>query len=134
MTLTPEQRAAIYHDNIKKADCGVIALQSVTGLTYAEADELLTAHGYKGGAAAMEGTPRGTIEKSLRSIGYGVQTVAVEEGSTPSIFWMERHPGRFLLYTPGHVSTIVDGRPYNAGIGGSPLESVVKITPPKEDD
>lgn len=131
--LDPKAKAAIYHENIEAADCGVIALQSVTGLPYDDAAALLTAHGYGGGADLGTGTPRGAIEAALTGLGYSVERIEPEYNSTPSTFWMERRSGRFLLYTDSHVSAIVNGNPYNAGVGGKPLLAITKVNS-KEDD
>lgn len=128
--LTPQQRSEIFHDNTKRADCTVIALQSITGMSYQTAEKEALAHGYGGGDEGGKGMKRGNLEDVLRSLGYKTERI-LEQGDTPATFAMDHPHGKYLLYTWGHVGALVDGdllNFHNAWNGR--LEMATKVTAP----
>lgn len=123
--LTPEERAAYLHSNLDTSDCGVIAVQAITGLPYSDALELAKAHGYVPG----EGTPRGGIDAALRDHGLDVQPVVVDtQHETPATFTLKHEYGTYLLYTEAHVMALIEGNLTNSrGNWGKPLEAARRV-------
>lgn len=126
MTLDPKTRSEIYHDNVEKADCSVIALRDVAGLSYDRAEEILLSYSYGGGKASGTGTTRGDIERALRMLGFETRYVPVDPGTTPASFWMDRPAGTFLIYTHKHVGSFVGGQLQNFHLAWN--ANVEKIT------
>lgn len=123
--LTPEERAAYLHSNLDTSDCGVIAIQALTGLPYHEAEGLARRYGYVPG----EGTPRGGIDKALQEHGMEVTAVFVDMlRDTPATFALKHEYGTYLLYTDKHVMAIIEGDLMNArGCWGKPLEAARRV-------
>jgi len=112
--MNDQERSSIFHENVNKADCSVIAIQAVTGWTYPEAEALALRHGYGGGAESGKGMWRGQIEIALGEAGYKMRGVPVEYGmETVATFAMDHPNGIYLLYTHGHVGVMVDGDVFN---------------------
>lgn len=115
--LTPEQRAGVLHSNLATSDCGVIALQAVTGLAYREAEAALVAQGY----GPDHGSPRGALEKALHLLGYTCtysdvpcQTLRWEPGDTAATYALRQEYGTWLVYIPKHVMALLDGNLTNS--------------------
>jgi hypothetical protein len=125
-----ELRSDIFLENIEEADCGLIAIQAVTGMKRA-AVERLAEEEFKG----RTGMRRGSIEELLLQAGYSCETLAVDPRlETPATFSLTHEWGRFLLYTnspegKGHVQALVEGDLHNArGSWSCPLLAVTKVT------
>ena len=127
--LDKKARSEIYHENTKRADCSVVAAAAVSGLPYDEAEALLLETGYQVGEHTGAGAPRGTIERALRSVGFKMESEWAEPGTTVATFWMtHRSRSTYLIYTDGHVCSLVNGKPYNFGTGYALVESVTRVT------
>lgn len=126
MALSKERRSEILLANIEEKDCGVIALMAVTKLSREDARETMATAGF----SPDGGTPRGTIEKVLLGMGYGVE-VSKPYRETPATFSVAHEYGTYLLYIYKHVMPLVEGDLYNArGHTGRALEMVTKVTLP----
>jgi hypothetical protein len=123
-SLTPEQRSGITFSNIDGSDCGVIAIQAITGKPRKEAEELAAAFGYRSGSGIM----RGGIDTALRAVGYSVEPVKVRPGTTPATFTINNEYGVFLVYTEKHVMALVEGDLRNSrSFWRNPIEAVMKV-------
>lgn len=128
MGLSPEERAAITHDNTDTSDCGVVALMSVADLDYKTAAELLGEFGY----TKLIGTPRFALPEALKKLGlkHEILVQVVDMGETPATFAMKHEwdRARYLIYTEGHVSSFRDGELFNArGSWSMPVQMIVKV-------
>lgn len=123
--LSAERRSEIMLTNIDTSDCGVIALQAVTGLGRRESEELLTEKGYR----PKVGTPRGALEQSLKALGYTVRSIRPDYRDTPATFSITHEYGRYLVYTEDHVMALVDGDLHNSrGSWRAPIQGIMEVT------
>jgi len=114
--LTQAQRSEIWLTNIDTSDCGVIALQAVTGWSRKRAERELRKYG---GYPSKEtgGTPRGGIELALAANGVETESYPWAKTDTVATFALRHDYGRFLIYVTherngersGHVMALVDG-------------------------
>jgi hypothetical protein len=128
-TLPPERRSEILFQNIAKSDCGVIALQAITGLKRETAERLAVEIG---GYTPEEGTPRSGLDRVLGKLSVQHSPVAYADirGVTAASFAMFNEYGRFLVYTPAHVMALIDGDLLNSrSFFHDPVEAVTKIGP-----
>lgn len=123
-SLTPEQRSEILLTNIDTSDCGVIALQAITGRKRKPMEALAKKNGY----SPTTGAPRGCLEKALESIGYRTRKLD-PRGETPATFSMTHENGLYLIYTEGHVMALVEGDLHNSrGNWRLACESITEVT------
>lgn len=124
--LDEKRRSEILHHNISTSDCGVVAVQAITGCGYDAALAALEAHGYEDGV----GTPRGGCEKALQDLGWKAELHPIETSTeTPATFAVTHEYGRFLIYVEGHVMALVEGGLMNGrGSWGKRVEAVVRVT------
>lgn len=121
--LTPEERSEISLRNIGSSDCGVIAIQAITGIKRSEAEDLAVANGYVTGI----GTARGGINKALQKAGYRLEPV-IATRETPATFALTHEYGKYLIYVDAHVMALVDGDLYNGeGSWHSRVEEIYAI-------
>lgn len=112
--LSPERRSEILFQNIDTSDCGVIAIQAVTGWRRETAEKRMLKAGY----SKEGGAPRGTLEKVLAA--HGFKNVVYrkvdprEPQATPATFAMVHEYGLWLVYVESHVMALVDGNLHNA--------------------
>lgn len=128
-SLSPERRSEITLQNISTSDCGVIALQAITGLTRSEAERLC---GEVGGYQIGIGIARGGLNRVLFHLSYNLTMMRVweEPGLTVASFATTYEYGRFLIYTESHVSALVDGDLFNAkGDWHAPVEEAYRVEP-----
>ena len=112
--------------NVGTSDCGVVALQAVTGLNRAKAEKLAKDQaGYVEGVGVM----RGQLNAALMGSGYRLENVPVNVGDTPATFSVTHEWGVYLLYTCGHVMVLREGNLLNAkGEWRAELEDAIKVT------
>lgn len=111
--LSPERKSEILLSNMSDSDCGVIALQAITGMRRQLAMKLMLKNGYQ----PVLGTERGGVERALESKGYTVELVDEDEiyNETAASFAMSHPNGKYLVYTARpaegftHVMALVDG-------------------------
>lgn len=122
--LTKEQHAEVFSWNAEQDDCGVIAIMRACDLTYPEALEVATRHGYGNNNGMMRTNIHAAIEefKTLREVELPRQT-------TPAIFAMAHEVGTFLIHTNGHVQVLKDGDLLNSGEGdwSSPVQAIKEV-------
>ena len=126
-SLSPERKSEITLTNITMTDCGVIALQAVTGLKRARAEAVaIDQAGYRPG----HGVTRGGLNRALEKMGWKVDLVATERDRfTVATFAMDHEYGTYLLYTEQHVMAMIDGDVHNSkGTWRAPLEEAYKLT------
>lgn len=125
--LSDERKSEITLTNISTSDCGVVALQAVTGLSRAEAEAVATEKAeYKHGV----GVPRGALNRCLRELGFELEYVAGQSaGFTTATFAMDHEYGTYIVYTDAHVMALIDGNPHNSkGSWHEPVELAYKLT------
>lgn len=121
--LTDERRSEITHENMDKLDCGVVALQAVTGWKRRTAIRRL------GKAYTETGTSRGGIELALIASGFTVEEVPRDPSETAATFAVRRDTGSFLIYVSRHVMALIDGELFNSrGYFRAPVESITKVS------
>lgn len=126
-SLSDEHRSEILLTNISTSDCGVIALQAITGMSRAEAEAVATE---KAGYEHAVGVPRGGMNKCLRELGYELEFVAgMSAGFTTATFAFDHEYGTYIVYTDAHVMAVIDGDAHNSrGDWHSPVELAYKVT------
>lgn len=126
--ISPERRSEIMFQNVGTSDCGVIALQAITGLTRDEAMKVaVELAGYQEGV----GVWRGRLNAALDKLGYKVEKIGINHGDTPATFAVTHEYGVFLLYTDGHVMVLREGDLLNAkGEWRAPLEEAHRVVAP----
>lgn len=111
MAISEERRSEIFLSNIGLTDCGVIAIQAVTGWPRKRALKFAIE---KCQYDETSGTPHGAIDSALRAAGYRVEPVEHYVSSTAATFALTHEYGKFLVYVSGHVMGLVDGDLYNS--------------------
>jgi hypothetical protein len=109
LTLTPERRSEIVLENIKKDDCGIIALQALSGLPRTDAEIALTGV-YQPGV----GVYTDDFLKVIKSLGFDLTRVPYEYGDTVATFALRHEVGTYLIFVKKHVISLVDGTPHNS--------------------
>ncbi len=105
-SLSDERKSEITLANITHSDCGVVACQAVTGLSRREAERLCTeAADYKYGV----GISRGALNRALQSIGCKLTNMRLQHNDTVATFSLRNEYGKYLIYTDGHVCSLVEG-------------------------
>jgi hypothetical protein len=124
-SLTPERKSEIMLQNISTSDCGVIAAQAVTGLNRQKCVDACTKDGdYQEG----QGIARGGLNRTLLALGYKLTMIRLDPHETVATLAMRCEYGKFLVYTDGHVSALIDGYPHNArGDWHTPVEEAYKV-------
>ncbi len=124
--LSDEKRSEIMLSNIDTSDCGVIAIQAVTGLPREEAEQLaVEVAGYVPGT----GTPMGGVDRAVRSAGKKVERVELPSGETAATFALMHEYGSHLLYIESHVMSCIDGDLFNArSFWGHPLLRAMRVS------
>lgn len=110
-SLSDERRSEITLTNITTSDCGVIAIQAITGMARPEAEAVaIEKAGYKPGFGIM----RGNLNRALKDLGYEIELVATErDGFTVATFAVDHEYGVYLLYTERHVMGMIEGAVHN---------------------
>lgn len=123
--LTPEERSSITLTNILKSDCGVIAIQAVSGLPRKAAELLAKRHGY----TPTGGTPRGGIDAALAERGFVLTPVEYEPKETAASFACRHEYGTYLIYVDEHVMALVEGDLHNSrGAWHDRVEEIKEVT------
>lgn len=125
MAVSDEQRSEVLLQNIDTSDCGIVALQAITGWTRAQA-EARAGQRYAKGTGMM----RGTIEATLREHGWVCAQVprTEQQGETPGTWAFMHEAGMWLVYTERHVMALVDGDLHNSrGHWHRPVEGIVRV-------
>lgn len=124
-SLSDERKSEITHQNITHSDCGVVACQAITGLSRAEVERLCTeVADYEHGV----GISRGALNRALRSIGCKLNRVQLGHGDTVATFSLRNEYGKYLIYTDGHVCSLVEGDLRNMRGGWhAPVEEAWKV-------
>jgi len=133
--LTPEKKAEILHANIGSSDCGVIAIQAITGKSYKVCERAAKKFGY----SPDGGAPRGSLEKALEHLGYKTKVIQPGAGDTPATYSIMNEYGSFLIYVTtksaktgeygGHVMALVDGDLHNSkGSWRCAVEQITEVT------
>lgn len=105
-----------------KKDCAVQSFIELTGASYDEAVEHLTAVGFRPGIA---GTPAGAIVDALTAVGYTVRETPVRYGDLRGLRGAYVISGR--QGSGGHSWTVIDGT-VNRGYRGRFTYRVWKVT------
>jgi hypothetical protein len=106
-------------------DCGVIAIQAVTGYKRSFARKLANAVGYN----PDKGMKRGTIEEALIKRGFKVNCYAPRPGTTPATFAVSHESGSYLIYIESHVMALVEGDLHNSrGSWRMPVDQITEVT------
>lgn len=126
--LTPAQRSEILLTNIAEKDCGVIALQALTGWRRRTAERRLAKAGY----TELMGTPRGALETALQAAGYSCDHRRVDPNvpkDTAATFTLTHEYGLWLVYVENHVMAVVEGDLHNSrGYWHAPVEAYTAVT------
>lgn len=123
--LTPEERSDITLTNIDKADCGVIAIQAVTGLPRRAAEMLAARHGWTKSGGIM----RPGVDLALAERGYSLKPIVPEPGETAATFAVRNEYGKFIIYVDAHVMALIDGDLHNSrGAWHDRVEEIKEIT------
>ncbi len=124
--LDPDRKSEITLANITDSDCGVIALQAVARLRRVDAVNLArTVGGWKDG----HGMTNYNIHRCLTSLGHRIVPEQHSPGATVATFAVTHEYGRFLIYTDGHVGTLIEGdlRNMSKAEWHCPIESVIRV-------
>lgn len=130
MSLSDREKSSYLLRNLSTSDCGVIALQAVTGWPRDEAEKVaLEDAGYN----PDRGTPRGGLEEALEMRGWQCDPAPFEVGrDTTATFALRHEYGMYLVYTDDHVMGLVDGNLTNSkGSWHRPVVQVSKVVAPK---
>lgn len=125
MPLTPEERSSIMLTNISTSDCGVIAIQAVTGLPRKRAEQLCKKHGKYD---PEQGTPRGGLEAVLDKLGIDWEAMPYDRNDTPATIAARDEYSTYLVYVEKHVMALVGGDLHNSrGHWRSPVDGLTRL-------
>lgn len=123
-SLSPEEKSSITLSNIDTSDCGVIAIQAISGIPRSAAARLAIKHGYR----PLHGTPRGGIDAALEELGFKLETILADGRDTAASFAVSHEYGKYIVYIEDHVMALIEGDLYNSrGYFHSHVEAIRKV-------
>jgi len=126
--VTNERQSEILLQNLDYRDCGIVAIQALTGLPRKNALKLAIE---ESGYDPEIGIYRGDLERSFRAVGYTVSNYPLEPGTSVASFAIENERGSFIVYIEKHVMALVDGDLFNSrGSWFDQVEMVKKVVRP----